>query len=87
MTKRTTYRTARGTKRYLVHAKDGRIKDNQSYRKAHGTDVKRRSKAEGVLMWAVYGLTGLPFWLYGTRAKARRSNIGYPVRRVRVTPV
>ena len=46
MAKRTTYRTKTGKKRYLVHGKDGRIKDNQSFKHAHGQDVRRKSKAE-----------------------------------------
>jgi hypothetical protein len=46
MAKRTTHRDSKGRKRYLVHGKDGRIKDNQSYKKAHGADVRRKSKEE-----------------------------------------
>lgn len=43
---RTAYRTAKGTKRYLKRDAKGRITDNQSYKKAHGADVRRKSKAE-----------------------------------------
>ena len=44
--KRTTYRTSKGTKRYLKRNKKGQIVDNQSYKRAHGQDVERKSKAE-----------------------------------------
>ncbi len=43
---RTQYRTSKGNKRYLKRDRKGRIIDNQSYKKAHGADIKRRSKAE-----------------------------------------
>ena len=44
--KRTTYRTKKGKKMYAVRGKDGRFKDIQSYKRAHGSDIKRKSKAE-----------------------------------------
>lgn len=44
--KRTSYRTKKGKKMYAVRGKDGRFKDIQSYKKAHGADIKRKSKAE-----------------------------------------
>lgn len=49
MTTRTTHRSKTGAKRYLVHGSDGRIKDNQSYRKAHRRDLATKSEAE--LTW------------------------------------
>ena len=44
--KRTTYRTKKGKKMYAVRKKDGRFKDIQSYKKAHGADLRKKSKAE-----------------------------------------
>jgi hypothetical protein len=44
--KRTTHRSRRGKKLYAVRGKAGRFEDIQSYKRAHGGDVKRRSKAE-----------------------------------------
>jgi hypothetical protein len=35
-----------GRKLYAVRDKDGKFKDIQSYKKAHGSDVKRKSKME-----------------------------------------
>jgi hypothetical protein len=45
--KRTTLRSSKGTKLYAVRDSEGRFEDIQSYKKAHGQDMKRRSKAEG----------------------------------------
>jgi hypothetical protein len=44
--KRTTHRSVSGTKLYAVRDAKGRFKDIQTYKPAHGMDVKRRSKAE-----------------------------------------
>jgi len=44
--KRTTHRSASGKKLYAVRDKSGKFKDIQTYKKAQGADVKRRSKAE-----------------------------------------
>jgi hypothetical protein len=44
--KRDTYRTKTGKKMYAKRTKDGKFADIQSYKKAHGQDVKRKSKAE-----------------------------------------
>jgi hypothetical protein len=44
--KRTTMRRSNGTKEYVVRDSKGRFKDVQSYKRAHGSDIKRRSKAE-----------------------------------------
>jgi hypothetical protein len=44
--KRTTLRSKTGTKLYAVRDSKGKFKDIQSYKRAHGQDVKRKSKAE-----------------------------------------
>jgi hypothetical protein len=44
--KRTTHRSSKGTKLYAVRDKKGQFKDIQTYKKAHGQDVKRESKKE-----------------------------------------
>lgn len=44
--KRTTLRSKSGKKLYAVREADGKFKDIQSYKKAHGSDIKRRSKTE-----------------------------------------
>ena len=41
---RTTHRSKSGKKLYAVRDKQGRFKDIQSYKRAHGQDIKRRSK-------------------------------------------
>lgn len=46
MAKRTTHRSSKGTKLYAVRRKDGRFKDIQTYKRAHGMDIKRKSKVE-----------------------------------------
>ena len=46
MAKRTTHRSSTGTKLYAVRDAKGRFKDIQTYKRAHGMDIKRRSKAE-----------------------------------------
>jgi DNA-binding protein HU-beta len=46
MTKRTTHRSSKGTKLYAVRDKKGQFKDIQTYKKAHGQDIKRKSKKE-----------------------------------------
>jgi DNA-binding protein HU-beta len=46
MAKRTTLRSSKGTKLYAVRDKKGRFKDIQTYKRAHGQDIKRSSKAE-----------------------------------------
>jgi uncharacterized protein YjhX (UPF0386 family) len=45
--KRTTHRSATGTKLYAVRDAKGRFKDIQTYKRAHSRDLRRRSKAEG----------------------------------------
>ena len=44
--KRTTHRSSKGTKLYAVRDSKGRFKDIQNYKRAHGSDVKKRAKAE-----------------------------------------
>jgi hypothetical protein len=46
MAKRTTHRSSKGTKLYAVRDKKGRFKDIQTYKRAHGQDLKRRAKKE-----------------------------------------
>lgn len=46
MAKRTTHRSTSGTKLYAVRDKNGRFKDIQTYKRAHGQDVRRKSKKE-----------------------------------------
>lgn len=43
---RTTHRSTSGRKLYAKRAKTGQFKDVQSYKRAHGQDVKRSSAAE-----------------------------------------
>ena len=47
MAKRTTMRSSKGKKLYAVRDKGGRFEDVQTYKRAHGSDIKRKSKAEG----------------------------------------
>jgi len=44
--KRTTHRSSKGTKLYAVRDKKGQFGDIQTYKRAHGQDIKRKSKAE-----------------------------------------
>ncbi|HET8691603.1 MAG TPA: hypothetical protein VFM30_05695 [Steroidobacteraceae bacterium] len=44
--KRTTHRSSKGKKLYAKRDAKGRFKDIQTYKRAHGQDVRRRSKAE-----------------------------------------
>jgi len=43
---RTTHRSSKGTKLYAVRDKEGQFEDIQTYKRAHGQDVKRVSMAE-----------------------------------------
>jgi hypothetical protein len=43
---RTTLRSSAGTKLYAVRNADGTFNDIQSFKRAHGQDIKRTSKAE-----------------------------------------
>jgi uncharacterized protein YjhX (UPF0386 family) len=42
--RRTTHRSTSGTKLYAVRDSKGRFKDIQTYKRAHGQDIKRKSK-------------------------------------------
>jgi len=44
--KRTTHRSSTGTKLYAVRDKKGRFVDIQTYKRAHGMDMKRKSRGE-----------------------------------------
>jgi hypothetical protein len=44
--KRTTHRSASGKKLYAVRDKSGKFKDIQTYKAAHGADIKRKSRSE-----------------------------------------
>jgi hypothetical protein len=46
MANRTTHRSKAGKKLYAVRDKSGQFKDIQTYKRAHGQDIKRRSKKE-----------------------------------------
>ena len=46
MAKRTTHRSSSGKKLYARRDAKGQFTDIQSYKRAHGQDVKRRSKSE-----------------------------------------
>ena len=43
---RTTHRSVAGTKLYAVRDATGKFKDIQTYKRAHGQDIKRKSKKE-----------------------------------------
>ena len=47
MANRTTHRSVAGTKLYAVRDSKGRFKDIQTFKRAHGADIRRKSKAEG----------------------------------------
>jgi hypothetical protein len=44
--RRTTHRSKTGTKLYAVRDSKGRFMDIQTYKRAHGQDIKRKSKKE-----------------------------------------
>jgi DNA-binding protein HU-beta len=44
--KRTTSRSRSNKKGYTIRDARGRFKDNQSYKRAHGSDIKRRAADE-----------------------------------------
>ena len=44
--KRTTHRSSSGKKLYAVRDAAGRFKDIQTYKRAHSSEIKRKSKAE-----------------------------------------
>jgi len=43
---RTTHRSSKGTKLYAVRDKKGRFKDIQTFKRAHGADLRHKSKKE-----------------------------------------
>jgi hypothetical protein len=43
---RTTHRSSKGTKLYAVRDEGGQFEDIQTFKRAHGQDVKRKSMAE-----------------------------------------
>jgi len=43
---RTTHRSSTGTKLYAVRDAKGRFKDIQTFKRAQGQDIKRKSKKE-----------------------------------------
>ena len=45
-TRRTTMRSRTGTKLYAVRDEGGQFKDVQTYKRAHGADLRHKSKAE-----------------------------------------
>jgi hypothetical protein len=46
MAKRTTARSSKSKKLYTLRDKKGQFEDIQTYKRAHGQDIKRKSKAE-----------------------------------------
>ena len=46
MARRTTHRSRSGKKLYAVRDSKGRFKDIQTYERAHGQDIKRKSGSE-----------------------------------------
>lgn len=44
--KRTTHRSVSGTKLYAVRDAKGRFVDIQTYKRAHGADLRKKSKKE-----------------------------------------
>ena len=44
--KRTTHRSSAGKKLYAVRDAKGKFKDIQSFERAHGADVRKKSAAE-----------------------------------------
>ena len=44
--RRTTHRSATGTKLYAVRDAKGRFKDIQTYKRAHGSDIERKEAGE-----------------------------------------
>jgi hypothetical protein len=44
--RRTTMYSSKGKKLYAVRDKDGQFKDIQTYKRAHGADIRRKAKAE-----------------------------------------
>lgn len=45
--KRTTHRSSSGTKLYAVRDAKGRFVDIQTYKRAHGADIRKKAKRGG----------------------------------------
>jgi hypothetical protein len=45
--RRTVLRSSKGKKLYAKRDRKGRFKDIQSYKRAHGSDIRRTSKTGG----------------------------------------
>lgn len=43
---RTTHRSSKGTKLYAKRDAKGKFKDIQTYKRAHGADIKKQAKGE-----------------------------------------
>ena len=43
---RTTHRSSKGTKLYAKRDAEGQFKDIQTYKRAHGADLRKTAKAE-----------------------------------------
>ena len=57
--RRTTHRSSTGTKLYAVRDSSGKFKDIQTYKRAHGADVRKSSGAERVAATEEGGEEGL----------------------------
>ena len=44
--RRTVLRSSKGKKLYAKRDRKGRFKDIQSYKRAHGSDIRRKSKRD-----------------------------------------
>jgi uncharacterized protein YjhX (UPF0386 family) len=44
--RRTTHRSSKGTKLYAVRDSSGKVKDIQTYKRAHSADLRHKSQAE-----------------------------------------
>ncbi len=44
--RRTTHRSSKGTKLYAVRDSSGQFKDIQTYKRAHGTDIRMSAAGE-----------------------------------------
>jgi hypothetical protein len=42
MAKRTTHRSSKGTKLYAKRDKEGKFEDIQTYKRAHGADLRKK---------------------------------------------
>ena len=75
--RRTTHRSSKGTKLYAKRDAKGRITDIQSYKRAHGADLKRKAKAEKPAKRKVKAKAKVKAKLSKARAKPKaRSSTG-----------